>query len=242
MNIEKVIKVLEKKSVFVHSFNDYLNLPLAERTKCFGLWYKMPFALPVKMFNNDDNDETGTWEDFDKWAKSNYPVQFFMRDTFPAYFYPIRRKLKDCKWKIYAIFKPQHRELHKIIGREWRDLVYIIPNILFECVKSYVDKELKGDIPFHDVDKCENEFEKPILIDWNNFYKGFTECYNYIIMERPLLNEKLDKENDNAIKDERKNLTYGEKYAESIKIEKELKEKDDKYLSWILEYREMFWT
>ena len=237
--LEKILRDSEnpRKYVRVNSFDDYLNLPLNKRYK-WGFWYLLPDSLPTRMFNG--GNKIGTWEDFNEYMQIWHPLQFFIRHTFPRLFRPIKWKLKDYKWKIYYIFKPQHRELTRAIGRDWRDLTDIIPDILFACVKSYVEGELNGKIPHHDLEETKG-FERSNLRAWNKFYRKLEDCYFYIEVEKPRL-EKLLSESYKKVATDDRNLSYKETYKESIKIEKELRFNDNKWLYWIVANRDMLWS
>lgn len=239
--MNKLIKLLNtlknpQKYVQVDNLNDYLALPKEKREK-WGFWYIQPYALPSKFF---DDAETGTWEDFEEYLRKEYPIQSFIREVMPKWFYPIQRYYHDYKWKIYYLFHPQHSELHKTIAREWRDLTGIIPDFLFACIKSYVEKELNGKIPHHDIKKA-SKFEKSLLINENKFYNELKKCYQYITIERLEL-EKLESEELRRCSENKdKSLSYYKKYKSYILIERKLKYYDDKWLTWIVKFRDCLW-
>ena len=239
--LEKLIKNLANpcKYVQISSLDEYFKLPVSQRTKWFNLYYLEPSALPSKMFQNDD-DKSGTWEDFHKWAKAHYPIQFYFRETFPTYFYPVKWKWNDFRWKIYYIFRPQHPNLHKLIGRGYVDSTYLIPNLLFQIVIDFVEIEREGKIELQKVEENE-ELERPLIENWNKFYGELQNCYDYVKFKRAKLNEQLDAALSIAAKD-RSNKDYDIKYADMIRIENEIKENDDKWLNFITDNRESFWT
>lgn len=134
---------------------------------------------------------------------------------------------------------PRNKWAIKVIPRQWNDLDTIFVNVLYAGIINYVDGE-----------KC---FE---VIDWSDTKdrkdaKQIKEIYQWAKIGR---NKKLE-ELENAYPEISKNLdllqdwinsdkcgTYKQKYGKVIKIEKFIKDRDDKYLSWIILNREILWT
>lgn len=149
-----------------------------------------------------------------------------------------RLKFKYWDYKYYWAFP--NKWAHKAVPRSaYKDKPEIILDVLYASVVDFVENE-----------GC---FE---LIDWN-YNEGYkkigdfiTECYDWIKVKRPQLSEKIDKIICNRfvgkdIKDYIKDIgtvPYDEAYPGLKELEKELQEKDDYYLSKIVEYRGYLWV
>jgi hypothetical protein len=156
-------------------------------------------------------------------------------------------------WKHYywdnikPIFKPQHQRLRKFIPKTWCDTTQMIVDLNFEMIKIfYEDEYLKG------------------YVDWEsdeqhkNFGSWLESAYQYITKEKPKLEDdmsnaypksnwkemfekiEVDGELHFTLKDD--GIPYEVKYAEVIRLEKEIEDKNEKFLTEMIKYRHFFWT
>jgi len=165
--------------------------------------------------------------------------------------YSIKYRLKAWYYDhVRTIFKPQHSRLRKAIPKTWCDIASLITNVNFEFVKSFYEEEFING-----------------FIDWEatESHKEFSEwlksAYLYIVDERPELQKLRDNSYPNVgdnffdcfqeiidnngrkmlqFKDD--GIPYEVKYAEVIRLEKLIEEKDTELLTQIVKRREMFWT
>lgn len=133
--------------------------------------------------------------------------------------------LKDVSRKIKCWMKPAHQQLRDAIPREFRDISSLIVSVNFEFIKSYYENEM--DV----IDWDHNEYHQEFR-DWIN------DAYAYITQERP----NLEQEIANAYPPLKARGTYSELYAEVIRLEALLQEKDTAVLMEIVKRREMFWS
>lgn len=165
--------------------------------------------------------------------------------------YSIKYRLKSWYYDyVRTIFKPQHSRLRKAIPKTWCDITSLITNVNFEFVKSFYEDEFINGLV--DWDACEKHKE---------FSKWIKSAYLYIVEERP----DLEKLKDNSYPDIGSNffdsfdevtdsngrkmfqfkndgIPYEVKYAEVIRLEKLIEEKDTELLIQLVKRREMFWT
>lgn len=220
--ILKRLKKYEDRSKFVcdvHTAEAYFNLPKKERMN--GIWYKTPMGMSVASFE-DMMGGNSEFDKLDRGLKKEFPIQAFFRITIPDLWTDFLHLIKWMKikdwWYINVecrIF-PRHKELRNSIPKHWEDLVTIVPNFLFECIVDYVEREKAFEV----IDWEESSEEHAqIKID-------IQEIYNYVKNERPQL-EKWWIETDDEKREQ---------------MEKELTEKDNKYLHRIIELRYSLWT
>lgn len=144
--------------------------------------------------------------------------------------------LRDFYWsKIRTIFKPAHKRIRNSIPREWRDLDFVIENVNFEILKSFYEDEYKKDI-----------------VDWTTttehkeFAKWLEQAYNYVTIERPALQKKMDESYpdlsvNNILKPISK-TSYKKLYGDVEKYEKLIETKDTELMIEIIKRRGWFWT
>ena len=131
--------------------------------------------------------------------------------------------------KIRCTLKPRQRWIKKHIKyKQWCDKVELIPDFLFGCIVHFVEEE-----------KC---FER---IDWKasgpqhaKAADELQECYEYITVARPALEQQLDDAYDNLPEVG----SYEEKYADVISTEKAIEDGDKKYMMWIVKNKDYLWV
>ena len=131
--------------------------------------------------------------------------------------------------KIRCTLNPRQKWIKKHIEyKQWCDKVELIPKFLFGCVVHFVEEE-----------KC---FER---IDWEasspqhaKVANELQECYEYITVARPALEQQLDDAYDNLPEVG----SYEEKYADVISTEKAIKDGDKKYMMWIVDNKDYLWV
>ena len=143
----------------------------------------------------------------------------------PTIFERMSWSLKDWSWQVYRWFNPAHQQLRKAIPREFVDISSLIVTVNFEFIKSFHDNEMN--IIDWDADELHREFR-----DWIN------DAYAYITQERP----KLEQELSQAYPPRRAKGPYEELYADVIRIEKTIQDRDTAILMEMVKRREMFWS
>ncbi len=242
------------------NLQEYLSLPKSERehTILFVKFYKLPYALPFGGdFNCNVLDENGQqypreqgWKEFKHFVKTQYPIQYFVRETIPTVFYSLRSKLGYWKWKdfyynnIRTIFHPFNNNSRKIIGRSWKDFQTSIVEVNFAIVNDLVSQEYK-DInslyidylanitPTNSNSETQNSFDQ----DWFNFRSQLFNCWKYINEKRP----KLVSDIENSYPTPDQKGTIEQLYGKQNMLEKQLEEQDSLWLSWIISNRQYFW-
>ncbi len=142
-------------------------------------------------------------------------------------------RLKDYKYIISCYFFPRQRWVQKYLGRTYRDKDTLIVDFIFGCIIEFVESEKCFDVIVWQ-DSPQNIENKKRLI----------EIYGYAKFGRKSLEEQLflsypeDKFDYKNIK----NKDYEIRYKEVNRIEAEIKTKNDEYLSWIVENRQILWT
>lgn len=143
----------------------------------------------------------------------------------PSIFDKFKWWLNDVSWNVYRYFKPCHQQIRKAIPNRFTDITELIRDVNFEFVKSFHDNEM--DIINWDADNYHKDFR-----DWIN------KSYDYITIERPQLQDQLSK----SYPPLRAKGTYQEKYAEVIRLETLIEQKDTEVLLEIVKRRQMFWS
>ena len=147
---------------------------------------------------------------------------------------------------IKPIIKPAHKRLRKAIPRQWKDIAYLIITVNFEFIKSFYEEEYKQN-----------------TVDWKGtseeafgFEKWLNEAYRYIVVERPILEKRLEeayppsKPFDELFKPTEDGnyeyigdgIPYEIKYKKVIELEDTIKNTDTKILEELIKYKDYFWT
>lgn len=162
---------------------------------------------------DSDNKLAVAWYNTKCWIR--YAIPYQIREYYRKY--------------IATIFKPQHKRIRKSIPRYWMDLDYIIEQTNFEVIKSFYEDEYKNGI----VDWEESGKEAKKFVKW------LEKAYNYIVVERPDLEAKMN----NAYPiDDCRTKSYEELYGEVDRYEKLIEETDTKVLIDLIKYRKYMWT
>lgn len=148
-----------------------------------------------------------------------------LTDYKPTIFDRFRWWFHEFSWQVYYYFNPSHKQIRDSIPKRFVDISSLIQTVNFEFVKSFHDNEMHT-IEW-DSDPQHKEFE-----EW------ITSSYQYITVERAKLEEEL---NHSYPKRGAKG-TYEEKYADVIRLEKLIQDKDTEILTEIVKRREMFWS
>lgn len=173
---------------------------------------------------------------FDTWWFWNVSERFWR----VKYFWGIRHLLKFRLWVSNLLF-PRQKWLMNGITRGWMDKTSIIPQVLFNCVVHFVEKNGED---------CFN------VINWDsdNSHAAcrdfLRDCYKYITEERPALEKELSellgigykRHTKNGLDDFNSSKSYKDFYKEYDKIDRELEDKDSFYLQNIIKYRNYLWT
>ena len=148
-----------------------------------------------------------------------------VKDYKPSLFTRFKWWLNDFVWDVYRYFKPCHQEIRRVIPNRWTDITELIRMVNFEFLKSYHDNEM--DIIEWNSDERHREFR-----DW------IDQAYAYITVERPKLEDNLSK----AYPPFGSKGPYEEKYAEVIRLEALIEQKDTELLVEIMKKRGWFWS
>jgi len=148
-----------------------------------------------------------------------------LKDYKPTVFDRLKWWFHEFSWDVYYYFKPSHKEIRESIPKQYRDISSLIQVVNFQFIKSFHDKEMD-------------------MIEWNatpehkEFKDWIDSSYQYITVERPKLEEELS----NSYPKRGAKGSYQEKYADVIRIETLIQDKDTEILTEIVKRREMFWS
>lgn len=157
------------------------------------------------------------WSDLDFWWYTHRPDWW--------------RTASDFYWNhIRPIFVPQNRWATRVIPRTWSDKTGLIPNLLYAAIIDFVEEE-----------RC---FE---VTDWENdgaqtrrLAAELREVYNWAKTGRAEFEKRLS----DSVKINLENDPFGEdaNWDEYNRLSDELKQWDDRCLTWIVQNRGILWT
>lgn len=206
--------------VYVSSAQEYMNMHRTHRTFMY-FWYNHAIV-------NDGHRILGRKAERDAietFLKYKFPIQYFVRENG----YTLKIKISNLWNKLCFSINPRQKWLTKQIPNEWNDKVTLIKDLNFAMIVHFVE----GEKCFEQTD-YDNSGEGHI-----KFAKELRECYDYIKNERP----KLDNLYWNSFpNDENYTGDYFVDYADTNRLEKEMEDKDTKWLTWIVVNREYLWT
>jgi hypothetical protein len=106
-----------------------------------------PCALPMKGFCDDD---AYTWADWERDTRRDYPFRYWLTHTFPRFFWPMQRVVKDTWYWLKCHTMPSYR-FHMLDLRNpgpgidythgWLDRDTVILYAAFTCLCQFVERE-----------------------------------------------------------------------------------------------------
>lgn len=176
-----------------------------------------------------------TWEDWETWRKNTkkqYPIQYWLRETAPHWFaIHIKWPYRELYWKVYRFFKPCHKDIRKVIPRQWSDIANLIVDVNFAMILSF---KKEAESSFVDWDGTD---------DHRKFKNWLDSVVHWIEQGRPACEAQRDAlYPPHPLPPEMKNKSYDELYGELNKVEALIAETDSSILKQMIEYRDYFWT
>jgi hypothetical protein len=181
-----------------------------------------------------------------KWAQIPYDIY----EKVKHFFFPPWGN--GGLWPVRYWLNPRQKWIKKYITYgSWCDKPELLTDFLFGCVQDFVDPN--GENCFGVVGDSSPEHSK--------FAEELRQCHYYILVERPALQERIDREL--SIASDRAGpmkwidveeggipmkeyvpppIPYDELYGEHNKLEKKLDELDTKWLTWIVANRNWMWV
>lgn len=205
----------------VSNVKDYEKLSFSER-HFLGFWYRLP------MYYEINNEET-----FEEYWKTNYPIQFFVRNTTDNILITLevwKDKIIDNTWR--RLF-PRNAWARKTIPHTYSDKTELIKNFLFASIIDFVENE--------NIDMTDWESNEKM----SDARKRITLCYDFVKNQLPKQEQQIEK---------LLHETYGglelkdilnrphDKEQELRKLEEKLEEDIQYYLTEIVQLRNYLWT
>ena len=227
----------------VKTTDEYTALHIEQREVPHWLWrrkYLTPYGL---MMHDEELEGTrpicSEWDLFYKFIKTNYPIQYFFRETLPDAFSWVGRRIS---WKYYEIrdrMFPRQRWLLKKLPRHWQDKKSMSVDVLYAMIEHFIEIE--------DALNVINWESDP---EHHTFKNGLIDCYKWIKTDRSELMEKMAKELNEGVPQRRRAYktmghtidAYNVVYGPYNDMEKQLEETDTEMCIWIIKNRHFLWT
>jgi hypothetical protein len=160
-----------------------------------------------------------------KYMKRKYFIQYPLRQ----FCWIAKIRLSRYWDEVCYFFNPRQKWIKKQIPNSWCDKTHLIPLINFAIVVDFVENEDALNVTDWEASSAQaSQFEKELK-----------DCYDYVKIRRPKLEEDLG----NSYPDEEKMTgDYYVDYADHNRLEIEMDKNDTKYLTWIVVNRDFFWT
>jgi len=176
-----------------------------------------------------------------KWENKYYNFIFWWSDNVYSKFPDcIRWFIRDCKnWyykQISTRIWPRNKFISNAIGREYKDLVQLIPDVLYQCIISFVEKEECFETINWESSRLK-DVEKDIREIYNWAKTGRAEFLEKIQNSYPPIGDLKDWLNKSVSSED-----YNREYGEVNRLEEEFDKLDTKYLNLIIARRSYLWT
>lgn len=223
---EKVLRVSEYKSRF--NWRLYVEKLIKKLFK-----WEVPFALPMRFLNNNDDY---CWEDWHRDVKKKHPIKYFILETVPLI---IRIKLHSISEGWYWFASHTYRKQHLLDFRQpkhntywhcyrygWCDITEKMIFVMFRLLEQFIENELGG------IKKAKESLiwlENPETMAPQgqiDTTRTAIQLYEWWTVERLQRFEKI-----NA-------LNYKLQYKEMEKLENDINEK----LKMLIDIRRGMWT
>lgn len=209
------------KNVNATNVKQYKELPKSER-EVFGFWYRLP-----KLY------EWGG-ERFEDYWKSNYPIQFRIREGVENIFITLsvwKDKLIENTWT--RIF-PKNAWARKIIPHTYSDKPELIQDFLFASIIDFVDNE--------PTEYTDWESSKEHKQTWETINKLYKFAKHTLPARRKRLNELLSDLYDEKSLMEFVDKSDDPRYEEMSALEKQTETEIQQNLLEIVKIRQYLWT
>ena len=209
------------KTANVTNVTQYKELPKSER-EAFGFWYRLP-----KLY------EWGG-ERFEDYWKSNYPIQFRIREGIENLLISIsvyKDKLIENTWT--RIF-PKNAWARKIIPHTYSDKPELIQDFLFACIIDFVENE--------PTEYTDWESSKEHKQTWETINKLYKFAKHTLPARRNRLNEMLSELYDEKSLMEFVDKSDDSRYEEMSALEKQTETEIQQNLLEIVKIRQYLWT
>jgi hypothetical protein len=184
-------------------------------------WYDVPSSL--------------TWEDWEKWrndTRAAYPLQYWLRETVPHWF-PIHIKwlYRELYWKVYRFFKPCHKDIRKVIPRQWSDIANLIVDVNFAMILSFKKEADESRVDWDGTDN-HRKFKNWLDAAAHWVKEGRPNCVAQMEASYP----------PHPLPEHMKEYTYDQLYGNVNHMQKLIDETDTNIIKQMIDYREYFWT
>lgn len=153
--------------------------------------------------------------------------------------------LNEVYYGFTSLFNPKQKWLTRVIPNTWCDKSELIPQILFECLIHFVEKEegLKQlDIDW-DKEIKNGYLSKEYVDSVIGVYTDLKKAYEYVKNERPFLQKQHEESYPPyPLPNHMKGLKYEELYGEQDRLEKLIEEKDQWAMHTIVTHVDYMWT
>ena len=172
------------------------------------------------------------WEKWQNNKKTEYPIQYFIRDTLPTFFRRyVYLNIVAAYWFIYRVINPCHKDIHKAIPRQWADITSLVVDVNFAMIKSF-KKEAEESFVNWDGTAEHRQFK-----NW------LDEAFTWITIKRPALQKQMDESYPpSPLPDNLKDAPYAVLYAKVNELETNINDTDTAVLKKLVDYRNFMWT
>lgn len=184
-----------------------------------------------------------------KWYMFTDDIGSKIYDIHPGTYVMFRRFKHFWYEQVSTRIRPRNKWVNKYVPRTWTDKTELIPQLLYGSIIHYVE----GEKCFQTIEYSHIPETKQMLEEIYNWAKTGRELHREKIMNAyPPIDEtafdmvpigEFDSKGEQYYSFERKSTkSYEELYGEVNRLEVELKNIDDKYLTWIVLNKETLWT
>lgn len=184
-------------------------LSKSSRIKMLKLWRKI-FSLPspvdlgwakinaLELRNFSPFTKNKTWEDYEAYAKSNYPIRYFFSHTFlEKVIWPITYQYREAIYwlKCHLISKNKYHllDLRNVEPHSAYTYGYLAPCekmklAAFACLREYIEEEKPADpATYYSIDEQQDEYYLLFKAD----YDEAMTIYHWWMIDRKIENDQV---------------------------------------------------
>jgi len=211
---EQKLKFIRKRSGICAKLIKYLEIK--------GLLYKRPEAETLK-----------GWRSWKSKVKAQYPIQYFIRESFDSAKYFITHRFTTIKYYVITFLFPENQTIRKTIPKRGHDLASLIPLMNFAAITQFKEEADKSCVDW-DAHEEHREFKQWLDASalWiqegkDRLEKELSAAYPEIDVEQLFSGEAIN---------------YEETYREVNRIEALIAQTEEDILLQMIKYRAYFWT
>jgi hypothetical protein len=203
--------------------------------KCVGVYDKLIKYLEIKglLYKRPEAETLKGWRSWKSKVKAQYPIQYFIRESFDSVKYSIAHRFTTIKYYVRTFLFPENQTIRKTIPKRGHDLASLIPLMNFAAITQFKEEADKSCVDW-DAHEEHREFKQWLDASALWIQEGKDRLEKELSAAYPEID--IDKIFSGEV------INYEETYREVNRIEALIAQTEEDILLQMVKYRNYFWT